>query len=592
MERYRQRAVELQQSTAAQFRGVVEEARAQSQVFSQYSLETQKYRMAIELVIDRTNAAYRNDIAFGDSVGYAENDKRAVRDSALVGIDKSARSLDSLYLVTAETRQYWETQRDSAEGGEASPAFSVLNNLVTQYAALADSFRSTAVREYMFIYRQRDSLFTAGLEHPVVKNAIARLRAIDPTFGIQTVPLTFTFVTEDSTGLWRVSTETNRQNPDAWRAVGFNDSTWAAATRGTIPPVEFAEVDESAGDSGTPSASADSVGGAAAGDSLQAAPQVAETTKIFGFKASNLNMTNLWAESPADTVYLRYKLQLPPRWDELPDSLSEPGRRRPVVRRATITITADDDYVVYVNGEVTPARDSEGRVDWKNARKFEILKDQWLVGDTANVIAIRAQNEKRVDRVPGTDTTTYGVMARIDIEMDVPLYIYEALYRPPEPEPTFTLVLSADDSAKLTDTTMTYFRTAEERDRWQECRVRTLKAVWEDSVLIPWRMQREEAKKADLDSQIVRLTRWVRERQEEARGRLAREAAREAGMEDTGEPSAPIEGTEAQPAPSGEPQGQAPGMEQAPSGGSSESGEAAPQQQTPQSGQPRAGEGE
>lgn len=546
VERYRARVAELQASTAAQFRGILEEARTQSQEFSRVATETQRYRMAIELVADRTRNAYERDIAFGDSVGYAEKDRRAVRDSALAANHRISLTLDSLYSEAAATRRYWEERRDSTEGGEASPAFQVINNLVTQYAAVADSFRVTAVRSYMYTYKGRDSIFTVGLDHPIVQYAIQRLRVIDPTFGVQTVPLTFTYVTEDSTGLWRVSSTIDRQNPDAWRQVAFNDSTWVPAVKGTMPRVEFVQAaDTTAGAAVQPEPAAGEGAVTAEGDTTaEAAPQVAEVPKIVGFPPDNLNMTDLWSPTYADTVYFRYKLQLPPRWDELPDSLSEPGRKRPVVRKASITITADDDYVVYVNGEVTPARDTDARVDWKTARTYEVLKDQWTVGDTANIIAIRARNEKRLNRIPDTDTATYGVMARIDIEMDVPLYIYEALYRPPEPEPTFVLAFTPDDSVKMADTTGTYFRTAAERERWQECRTRTLRAAWEDTVLIPWRAQRDALKKAQLDSEIVRLTRWIRQRQEEARGRIATAAAREAGLEESGESPAPDAGTD------------------------------------------------
>lgn len=575
VEDFQRRREQLIQDYSNRFRGIVEDAGREAQVFAGYARDTQIYRLSIEQVIDRSYGAFERDIAFGDSVGYSDSDKRAVRDSALIAAIRVARELDSLYLNVQGIRDSYGTARDTASGGEGSPAFRVLSNLVTGYAAVADSFRSATIRRYLYVYDGRDSIFNTGLEHPTVVAAIERLKQLDPTFGVTTVPLTFTFVTEDSTGLWRVSTVFDKDNPDAWRGPEFNDSSWSVAVQGTMrkyeavrsePPSTGMEMPPPGGSAETPptdtTASAAPVDSGAVSqpvDSVvvaeEAAPtppaeappeQLAQRFVVTGFPENNLNMTDLWSPQFGDTVFLRYRLELPPRWSELPDSLRDPERPKPVVRRASITITADDDYVVYLNGQVTNAVDQPGRTDWRDGRTYEILADQWFVGDTLNIVAVRAMNEKRVDRVPNTDTTTYGVMARIDIDMDVPYTIYETLYKPPEPEPEFALAFTPDDSVKLNDTTGTYFLTGFERQQWQDCRARAIEAAWKNSVLVPWRMVRTEKRLADLDTQIVRTRRFIAENQKEARLRLAQAAGAAVGAEEEAAPSGPsgVEGLE------------------------------------------------
>jgi len=535
--RYQTRRQELYQRLMAQNADIMQRTRAEVQVFGRRTLDTHLYRYAIENVVGRASGALERDIAFGDSVGYSPADRRAVRDSALAFSLGSAERLDSLYQVVNGIRQLYETGRDTAAGGEGSPAFQVINNLVTGYASVADSFRTSTVRRYMYIYRGRDSLFAAGLDNPIVARAISRLKQLDPTFGTQAIARTFTFVTEDSSGAWRVATTVDKDDPDAWKEMAFNDSAWAPAAKGamvaTTQPVApdttaQARLDTTAAPSDTVAAATDTLRSDTT--AVAEAPEAQRELHIEGFPEQNLNMTSLWAPTQSDTVYLRYRIELPPGWNELPDSLRERERPRPVIRKASITITADDDYVVYVNGRVTNARDQDAAVDWPKARTFEILKDQWLVGDTANVIAIRAANERRLNRVPDTDTTTFGVMARIDVEMDIPLDIYQILYKPPEPEPTFVLAFMHDDSMMLADTTGAYFRTPQQRDQWRACRERAIQAVWTDTVLVPWRLERAHLRLAELDTQVVRLRRWLVDKREAAKLRLAEAASQEMGI--------------------------------------------------------------
>ncbi len=578
IDEYQRRRDQVIQDYSNRFRDIVADAGREAQVFSEYARNTQIYRLTIEQVMDRTYDAFERDISFGDSIGYSDRDRRAVRDLALTAAMRVGREMDSLYANVLNIRDYYETARDTASGGEGSPAFRVLNNLVTGYAAVADSFRSATIRRYLYVYEGRDSTFNVGIEHPTVVAAIARLKQLDPTFGVTTVPLAFTYVTEDSTGLWRVSSRFDKDNPDAWKGLAFNDSSWAMAVQGTMRKYETirpepsptgmvtpapnevagapatdttARLGAEPGSDTTASVQPTDTLAAARTDSLAAAP--AETAAvapmgpqpaegppregerrflITGFPEKNLNMTDLWSPEYADTVYFRYRLELPPRWSELPDSLKEPGLPRPVVRKASITITADDNYAVYVNGQVTNAADQSGRTDWQEARTYDILPDQWFVGDTLNIMAIRASNEKRVERVPDTDTTTYGLLARIDVEVDVPYAMYEILYKRPEPEPEFVLAFTPDDSVRLNDTTGTVFLTALERQQWRECREREIHASWKDSVLTPWRLVRAQNKVADLDTQIVRTKRLIAEKQQEARARLAQAAGAAVGIEE------------------------------------------------------------
>ncbi len=568
-ERYRERRTALIERQTEAFRGVLEEARAEAQIFASVTRETQIYRMAIERVVGKAADALARDIAFGDSVSYSEAEMYSVRDSALAYGYESAREMDSLYVDILGLRDQYTAKRDTGTGGEGTPAFSVANNLVTGYAAVADSFRSAAIRRYLFLFDGRDSLFAAGLEHPTVARAVARLKQLDPTFGVTTVPMTFTFVSEDSTGLWRASSFTDKNNPDAWRDREFNDSTWVPAVRGnmswyfahddppatpateprTEPAQESSAYDTTGqGLAGAPGDTLASAGtdttGLATADTLaqdarsapdafaDEAPAQQAFQPIAGFpEQGNLNLTDIWTPEPADTVYLRRSLQLPPRWDEAPDSLRTPESPKPVIRSASITASADDDYRVYVNGQVTNARDQAGGVDWGNAKTAAVLKDQWFVGDTANVIAINARNELRTQRIPDTDTTTYGMIMRLDVEMDVPYGIYEALYKPPEPEPEFVLELAPNDSSILADTTGQYFYTQTQRESWLECRSRELRAVWEDSILVPWRIARAEEQMASTDSSMARTQRWLVQQKRDAQLRLAQAAGAAVGAE-------------------------------------------------------------
>jgi len=565
VERWQQRRQELVDRYRDANREIVQEVGREIQGVGQVAYDTQLYRVFIEQQMTRATDALERDIAFGDSAGYSEADKRAVRDSAVTSGLRLATQMDSLYQVVWNYRQHFESKRaDTSLGGEGSLPFQIYSSLVNAYAAAADSFRSAAIRRYLYLYEGSDSLFALGLENPTVTFVIKRLRDLDPTFGVRTVSMKFAFVTEDSSGLWRVSTLSEYDKSDAWKGIGFNDSSWVPAVKGTMPRIDWGGESASAraesrtetppdtvAATGTEAATpSDTLAGANAetpSDTLAAAPADTgqpsaepqpseapqeELARIKGFPTDNLNMTDIWSPTRADTVYLRYKLELPPRWSELPDSLREPGRPRPVVRNASVTITADDDYAVYLNGEVTNAIDQPtGRVDWQNARTTPILKEAWLVGDTANVAAIRASNETRVDRFPDTNPSTYGVMARFDVEMDVPYDVWAILYKPPEPEPEFVLAFTHEDSIKLADTTGTYFATPQERERWMACRERALRAVWTDSVLIPWRMERAELRFADLDTQIVRLSNWIAEQQQAARLRLAQAASEQLGVE-------------------------------------------------------------
>ena len=545
VERWRERVEALKQEYAAQHRSVLLSTRDQLSNFANQARETHIYRAHIEqYVIDPTSDALEKDIAFGDSVGYSDLDRQAVRDSALSYALVSAQQLDSLYQVVQGIRREYEHKRDTAEGGEGSYAFQFIGNLVTPYAALADSFKIGAIRRYTYIYDGRDSIFTVGLENEIVQTALRRLKQLDPTFGERMVPIRFTFVTEDSSATWRTAVAVDQNNQDAWKAREFDDSSWLPAMRGALPedallPPEPVQADTTA--------ATDSTSLSGTTDSTAAVPAYMEPppSRVTGFEEYDSRMRDIWAPTAADTVYFRYNFQLPPRFSELPDSLRQRERPIPIVKDVNITITADDDYSVYLNGEVTNARDvSHGIVDWQNARKHAILKDQLSVGDTANVMGIMTVNESRTDRYPMTDTSSYGLVARIDVDMEVPLDIWEILYKPPEPEPEFVVQLTHEDSVMLADTTYRYFASPAERERWLDCRIATLRAVWTDSVLTPWRVRRAQTQIADLDTQIVRLKRWLMERAQEAEQRIAEAATQGLGVEGATEEIQPSPGTE------------------------------------------------
>ena len=542
MEQYRERVAALREQYADQHRAVLLSTRDQLGAFVSQGRETHVYRAYVEgRVIETASQSLERDIAFGDSVGYSDHDRQAVRDSALTYALRSAQQLDSLYQVVQGIRREYETKRDSAEGGEGSYAFQFIGNLVTPYATLADSFKAAAIRRYTYIYDGRDSIFTVGLENPMVQTALHRLKQLDPAFGERMVPIRFTFVTEDSSALWKTATAIDENNPEAWRANEFDDSAWTPAMRGAMPPDALRPPDAAADSAASQPATADSTSatgtdttGALAGqDSGAVAPVTyAEPVRprIEGFEEYDPRMRDIWAPTPADTVYFRYKFQLPPLFSDLPESLRLRERPRPLIRDVRVTITADDDFAVYMNGEVTNAWDnSRGPVDWPTARTYTILNDQLFVGDTANVVAVMAVNETRTNYFPATDTTSYGLVARIDVDMDVPLDIWEILYKPPEPEPVFELHLTTQDSVMLADTTYRYFSSPAERERWLGCRTAELRAVWTDSVLIPWRVNRAQTQVTELDSQIVRLRRWVMSQAEEAERRIAESAAQDFG---------------------------------------------------------------
>ncbi|MHA1573101.1 MAG: tetratricopeptide repeat protein, partial [Alphaproteobacteria bacterium] len=139
VERYKRRREELIRRQTEAYRDVLQTAREEAQNFAREIIATQRYRAAIERVINSAIEALERDIAFGDSVGYSEQDMRAVRDSALSYAMHAAEQVDSLYKSLLEIRHKYEAQRDTASGGEGTPAFQVLNNLVTGYASVADS---------------------------------------------------------------------------------------------------------------------------------------------------------------------------------------------------------------------------------------------------------------------------------------------------------------------------------------------------------------------------------------------------------------------------------------------------------------------
>lgn len=543
VERYRERRQALIERQTQAYRGVLQDAGEKAREFGQVALQTQLFRISTESAIESALLAHERDIAFGDSVGYSVDDMRAVRDSALAFGFESARGVDSLYQVMFAVRAQYTEKRDVDTGGEGTPAFQVANNLVTGYAAVADSFRTATIRRYLYVFEGRDSLFAAGLEHPTVQSAITRLRELDPTFGVITVPMTFTFVTEDSTGLWRASAYIDPNKPDSWRDMEFSDSDWVPAVRAPLAwyhsheyveppqpePTSYNEND---------SALSDSLSTDAVIEETEFSEQVADVSArpsgepLYGFpEQGNLNLTAIWTPMGSDTVYFRRSIELPPRWNELPDSLRTPEAPKPVIDKATITVTADDDYRVYLNGQVTNARDQSASVDWQQAQTVDILKDQFFVGDTANVFAVQAINETNIDRIPNTDVESYGFLARIDIQMSIPYTIYEALYKPPEPEPSFEIALTPADSLILADTTGYYFSTESQRREWIDCRLREIHASWEDSVLVPWRISRVQTDIANVDSSMAQSQRWLIEQKREAETRLAEAAGAAMGAD-------------------------------------------------------------
>ena len=550
VERYRERRQALIEQQTQAYRGVLQDAGEKAREFGQVALQTQLFRISTESTVEAALRAHERDIAFGDSIRYSDSDMRAVRDSALAFGFESARGVDSLFQVMYGVREQYTEKRDTGTGGEGTPAFQVANNLVTGYAAVADSFRTAAIRRYLYVFEGRDSIFAVGLEHPTVQRAIERLRALDPTFGVITVPMTFTFVTEDSTGLWRVSAYVDPNNPDAWRDREFADTEWVPAMRAPLqwyysheytpppqPETESYESSDTYGDT-LSTAMVDTT------DSYAERPVVYDADRpagepLYGFpERGNQNLAALWAPSGGDTVYFRRAIELPPRWNELPDSLRTPEAPKPVIEKATITVTADDDYRVYLNGQVTNARDQSASVDWQQSQTVDILKDQFFIGDTTNVFAIQAINETRIDRVPNTDVDSYGFIARIDIQMNVPYGIYEALYKPPEPEPEFMVALTPQDSLVLADTTGRYFATSIQRQQWIDCRIREIRASWQDTVQIPWRLDRVRMDIANVDTAMAQVQRWLVEQKRDAETRLAEAAGAAMGADfGTGTPT-------------------------------------------------------
>jgi tetratricopeptide (TPR) repeat protein len=544
LERYKERRKALIEQQTETFKGVLEQARGQAQLFGQAAMATQLYRISVESVLENTVQAYGNDVAFGNSVGYSDIDILSVRDSALTYGMSAAEKVDSLYRQLFEVRQQYTSTRDNNTGGEGTPAFQVANNLVTGYAAVADSFRMAAIRRYLDVFEGRDSVYAVGLENPIIQRAIERLRQLDPTFGVTTVPMTFTFVTEDSTGLWKATSYNDPNNPDTWRDMELDVSNWVPAVNGSldwrlsdpgetpVDPDAYQPFDQVSTDT-TESFTTDSSGFATTPVTDFGAPtEPSVAPPLFGFpEMGNLNLTDIWTPDPADTVFLRRNITIPPRWDELPDSLRTGEAPRPVIEKARITVTADDDYRVYLNGQVTNARDQSAGIDWDNAKSVEILTDQFFIGDTANVLAIQAINETRLNRFPDTDTTSYGLIARLDVSVDVPYGIYEALYKPPEPEPELDLALTPDDSLILADTTGRYFLTQLQRNSWIECRLREIQAAWEDTVLVPFRIDRANNNVARTDTAMAQLQRWLVQQKRDAGTRLAEAAGASIGVD-------------------------------------------------------------
>ena len=554
--RYKERQQSLVEQFRNQHRETVESATAQFRNFTEQNRETQFYRIYIERnVVDIARAAHEKNIAFGDSVGYPPEDRRAVRDSAMADAMAFAQRLDSIYAVSEGIRREYEQRRNTAKGGEGSLAFQFIGNLVTPYAAMADSFRQTAIRAYEYIYDGRDSLFTAGLENPTVQMALERLKALDPTFGERMVTMHFTFVTEDSSGMWVASTEIDKEHPDAWKQRTFDDGNWLPAQAARMEAGLASAAEPAAAPDTVSTSESDTLGYASTGNDSLASPSIAAApmeTGIIGFpETGNVNMTDIWAPVPADqpdsvyqdTAYLRYKVNFPPRFSELPDSLRLRERPIPIIKSAKITLTADDDYFVFVNGEITNAYQAPtGRNDWNTAVTVPLLTDKFFVGDTANVFAVMAINETAIDRYPMTNVSSYGFMARIDVEMQIPLDIWEILYKPPEPEPVFTMALTHQDSVMLADTTGRYFLTSVERNQWLECRMKAIEETWKDTVLYPWRLNKAETQITELDTTNARLYRWLIAAGREASHRLAEQAGAMvggAGFGDTGMPASP-----------------------------------------------------
>jgi tetratricopeptide (TPR) repeat protein len=534
--KYVEKLRKLRDDHQARNKVVYGRAKTQVQEFMATTRKTQQYRYYIAGLLTKTASALERDVVFGYRVGYSDRDKRAVRDSALYNAIRSAEQTDSIFRDVQALRFAYQARRDSSK--EGSPKFVFLNYLVQPYASMADSFRSTAINRYLHVYEGRDSLYNVGLEHEVVQRALVRLKQLDPTFGHRMVPVMFTFVTEDSTALWKATSQIDKKKPNAWKAPGFDDSKWLPAVKGGMPGGLIGPMGADAVATVVPDTSATTaaIPDSLAGDSIYAAPVAVVAPpreRIDGFpETGNLNMRDIWSTDGGDTVYFRYSLALPPSFSELPDSLRERTTPRPLIRKVTITITADDDYVVYVNGQNTTVRDGRRNPDWKQAHTYELLKDQFFIGDTVNVIAVFARNEDNQRFFPHADRTTFGMMARIEVEMGIPLDIYELLYKPPEPEPVFAFLLTHADSMMLADTTKRHFRTPLERDNWLTCRRTTLRATWMDSVLTPWRVRKSQEQVTKLDTQVVQLRRWLLAEARMAQQRIAEAAGRAIGVED------------------------------------------------------------
>ncbi len=423
-----------------------------------------RYRAAAENVVSHARDSYKHDIAFGDSVGYAETQRRAVRDSALEYSANSSAAFDSVRGQVEELFNHYKSQADTMSEA-AGIGFTMVNNLVQAFSAFEDSFAASSMRGYQYIYDGKDSLFNVGIEHPHVLRAIERLKALDPTFLVQTIAKTYTISTEDTSGIWRVSSRAPRN--DSWREPTFDDSLWAVASMGRMITV----------------------------DSLQSQ-----------FTAPGVRP--IWDASGTDTIFIRGNIQIPPGWGSLPEELIGPEQPKPVVNSIILRITADDDYRVFLNGNPTTAmQNPSGRVDWPRVSRFELLKDQMFSGDSLNTIAIIARNETRINRSPNSDPSTYGLMAELVIETEIPFDAYRELYKPPVEEIVYECSLTLADSSMMADTLV--FPTPSDVAMYSDCRCRELEAFWTDSLKVLPKLALFRSEAARLDSELVELRREV-----------------------------------------------------------------------------------
>jgi len=264
----------------------------------------------------------------------------------------------------------------------------------------SDDFSATFSDEAKGLYiRELELAESFGIPQtaPYVSASLNRLAVLDPEEYAKRAKVEKKTLVFVTDSTWVCSPS----GGDGWIKPDFDDSGWSHALAGTMP----------------------------------------DTVLIAGLEGAD----DIW-DSGSDTLFFRKAFEIP---------------SDAIIKGADIAITADDNYVFYLNGNDLPiAEDSADTLDWFRSDTYDIRE---YLSPGRNIIAIMAWN---------ADTVGYGLMAKMRVDLIVPVR-EEVAEAPPEeeaPSPSPAPIFSAQDSLYMETLT------PEELERFIGCRRRQREA--------------------------------------------------------------------------------------------------------------------